>query len=224
MKTTTLNQNRLIQAVTILFLATGLAEAQTVVNGSFELGVSIPSSSLQLNAGDSTSLTGWNVTSGNIDYIGSLWTAGDGSRSLDLSGTTHGTIEQIIAGFTLGHSYRLSFLMAANTEGGPTIKSLQASIGASTQTFTFDGTGHSNVNMGWSQRTLDFVATSSSMALDFTGLQDGLYGTALDAVAITPVPEPGTLSLLGSAALVCSLGAIRRRIKKTTSDHVRQNS
>lgn len=218
MKPKTPNHNRLIQTVILLFLATGLAKGQTVVNGSFELGISIPDNNIiQLNAVDSTSLTGWTVVSGSIDYVGSSrWQAGDGSRSLDMNGSSAGTIEQIVAGFTPGQSYQLSFLMAANTEGGPTIKSLQASIGSTSQTFTFDGTGHSDANMGWSERTMDFTATSTSMTLDFTGLQNSIYGAALDAVAIAPVPEPGTMSLLGSAALVCSLGAVRRRMGRNT--------
>jgi choice-of-anchor C domain-containing protein len=214
MKSTCSNHNCLKHAALFLFLATGLAKGQTVINGSFELGTGIPGTSIQLYAGDSTSLTGWTVTSGTIDYINTLWPAGSGSRSLDMTGSSAGTIEQIIAGFTTGQNYRLSFLMAANTADGPSIKSLQASMGATTQTFTFDGTGHSNANMGWSLRTMDFTATGTTMALDFRGLQSGLYGAALDAVTITPVPEPGTMGLLGSAALIGSFGAIRRRIKK----------
>jgi choice-of-anchor C domain-containing protein len=214
MKSTSSNRNCVKHAAIYLCLMAGLAKGQTVVNGSFEVGIGIPSTSIQLNAGDSTSLPGWTVTSGTIDYIGTLWPAGSGSRSVDLTGSSSGTIEQMITGFTPGQNYQLSFLMAANTEGGPTIKSLQVSMDATSQTFTFNGSGYSNENMGWSLRTMDFTATSTTMALDFKGLQTGLYGAALDAVTITPVPEPGTMGLLGSAALICSFGAIRRRIKK----------
>jgi len=57
--------------------------------------------------------------------------------------------------------------MAANTEGGDLIKSLKASIGSTTQTFAFDATGFSGLNMGWAERTLEFVATSSTMVLSF---------------------------------------------------------
>jgi len=213
MKTSSSNRRCLTHLTVFLCLAAGLAQGQTVVNGSFELGVNPGPTSIELNAGDSTSLTGWTVVSGTIDYVGGTWTAGDGSRSLDLSGTSAGQIEQIITGFTVGQNYQLSFLMAANTADGPSVKTLQASIGSATQTFTFDGTGHSNANMGWSQRTMNFTATSSSLTLDFNSLVDGLFGPALDAVAIAPVPEPGTMSLLGCAALVCGWGAIRRQMR-----------
>ncbi len=214
MKAKTLNQNRFLQIIALLFVASGPVKGQTVVNGSFEMGVNPDPNSVQLSAGDSTSLTGWTVVSGTIDYVSGTWTAGDGSRSLDMSGTSAGAIEQSITGFTIGENYQLSFLMAGNTAGGPTVKSLQASIGSTTQTFTFDDTGYSNANMGWSQRTMGFTATSATMTLDFTSLVNTYYGPALDAVAITPVPEPGMMSLLGSAAVSFAIGARCRRIRQ----------
>lgn len=65
-------------------LMTGLpAEANLLTNGSFETGPN-PGSFTNFAAG-STAITGWTVsTPGNIDYIGSLWVAANGSRSLDL--------------------------------------------------------------------------------------------------------------------------------------------
>src|SRR5437763_10426038 len=132
--------------------------AQTVTNGSFELGTD-PGNSLVVLAGDSTTITGWTVQSGTVDYIGTRWAAADGERSLDLSGQSEGSIVQnAVSGFTVGMEYRLSFYMAANTEGGSPIKSLRADVGLASQSFSFDGTGYSASNMGWSLRTLDFFA------------------------------------------------------------------
>src|SRR5947209_17274027 len=93
----------------------------SIVNGSFEIGTD-PGTSANLTAPDSTTIQGWSVISGTIDYIGSRWTAGDGTRCLDLSGVSAGAIRQTVTGFVPGQAYELSFLMAGNPESGPTIK------------------------------------------------------------------------------------------------------
>src|SRR5439155_1173978 len=168
-----------------------------VVNGSFELGTD-PDISTQVDAPNSTTITGWVVESGNIDYIGTRWTAGEGNRCLDLSGTTVGTISQLISGLTPGQAYRVSFLMAGNPElipPFPAVKQLRASIGSASQDYSFDTSGFSGSNMGWTLKTLDFTASSSSLKLSFASLTDGLGGPALDKVSISaaesPPPPPG---------------------------------
>jgi Protein of unknown function (DUF642) len=62
------------------------AEAKNLLkNGSFEEGPD-PGAFKPLDEA-STDIKGWTVTRGQIDYIGSHWQAGDGSRSLDLHGS-----------------------------------------------------------------------------------------------------------------------------------------
>src|SRR5207247_5161828 len=103
-----------------------------------------------IDAPNWTSITGWIVESGNIDYVGTRWAAGDGNRCLDLSGTTVGTISQMITGLTPGLTYRLSFLMAGNPElipPLPAVKQLRASIGSAVREFSFDATGFTPANM-----------------------------------------------------------------------------
>ena len=95
------------------------------INGSFELGTD-PGSYLTLNGDDSSAITGWTVVGGTnaIDYIGSYWDASDGYRSLDLNGNPGpGGIEQIV-NTICGKTYEITFDMAGNPDGGPTIKSL----------------------------------------------------------------------------------------------------
>jgi choice-of-anchor C domain-containing protein len=171
-----------------------------VFNGSFELGID-PGELRQIDAPNSTAITGWTVESGNIDYYGSAWVAGDGNRSLDMSGTTAGTISQLVSGFTVGQTYRLSFLMAGNPgliPPLPAVKRLRATIGSSSavQEYSFDATGHSAGDLGWILRTLNFTASSSTMTLRFVSLTDGLGGAALDKVSITLLtnapPPPST--------------------------------
>jgi choice-of-anchor C domain-containing protein len=175
-----------------------------VANGSFELGVD-PGVGVQINSPDSNAITGWLVQNGNLDYIGTGWTAGDGNRSLDLSGTTAGTISQVISGLAPGQAYRLSFLMAGNPgliPSLPAVKQLRASIGPDSHDYSFDATGFNFSNMGWTERALDFTANESSLTLSFTSLTDGLGGPALDKVAIQPVDGPPATNCPVPAGLV----------------------
>src|SRR5664279_3424060 len=75
-----------ILGVAIALMAGVPAQANLLTNGSFETGPN-PGGFTNLAAG-STAITGWTVsTPGNIDYVGSLWVAANGSRSLDLEGS-----------------------------------------------------------------------------------------------------------------------------------------
>ena len=103
-----------------------------------------------------------------------------------------------------GQNYVLSFFMAGNPEGNgiygvPNLRPMQVSIGSDSQTFTFNETGFTASNMGWTQNTLDFTATDSTMTLTFESQVVGWYGPALDNVSITPVPEPSS-AVLGTLA------------------------
>ena len=218
MITITSSLSRFTHVASLIFITTRFVAGQSVINGSFEVGID-PGNSTTLNAPDTTTISGWTIQSGSIDYVGTRWMAGEGSRSLDMTGISAGTILQSISGFTPGQDYRLSFLMAANTEGGATIKSLQASIGLVAQTFSFDGAGFSGADMGWSQRTLDFNATSNTLVLSFASLHDGLYGPALDRVAITPVSPTTPTLTIRPCVEICwqSQPAVRYQLQRAPS-------
>lgn len=195
------------------------ASAQVVVNGSFEQGMD-PGDSVLINAGDSTSINGWACTGGTVDYIGTHWVAAAGSRSIDLSGHSAGTLSQIISGFQLGATYRLSFDLAGNPEGPPAIKNMQINIGSASHNFSFDTTGHSDANMGWTLATMDFLATAPTLTLSFTSLDNTVYGPAIDAVSLAfIVPEPASLSLL---ALGAAGWAARKVIRKGRGDSLKR--
>lgn len=189
----------------------GTAQAAAFVNGDFESGIETGSDFVTLN---STGVDGWTVLSGTIDYIGGYWTAGSGSRSIDLNGSSAAVLAQTfdtIAGLT----YTVEFLLAGNpVAGGPALKILEvAASGNAAQQYTFDTTGYSQADMGWTNQSYIFTAGSDSTTLSFSSLTEGqYYGPALDGVSLTalPVPEPATWAMLFAGFALIG-GAMRRR-------------
>lgn len=199
------------------------AGAGLIQNGSFEdSSHSSVGTWLTLYAG-STAISGWTVigttaATDSIDYIGNYWQASDGNRSIDLDGRcARGGVEQTIA-TEIGHTYKLSFDVAGNTDGTPYGSGLRTmdvlAIGAATQSasFGFDCTGQSHWDMGWTSMEWSFVADAPSTTLRFlstTTAAPAGYGMALDNVAIhAPVPTAALLGLLG---LGSSGGLLARR-------------
>jgi choice-of-anchor C domain-containing protein len=186
--------------------------ADLVQNGSFESGTNPGSSYLELNAG-STAITNWTVIGSGvrvIDYIGGYWQASNGSRSLDLNGRPGpGGVEQIIS-TSPGSTYVVTFDMAGNPDGGPTIKTMDVSAydtdplnPLAIQSFSFDITGKSHTSMGWTPMQFAFVADAASTVLRFMSTvpndQTSGWGPALDNVTVNLVPVPAAvlLGLLG---------------------------
>lgn len=186
----------------------GIAQAAAFTNGSFEQGTD-PGNFTNADT-TSTAITGWTVTSGNVDYIGTYWTAGDGSRSVDLTGGAPGTLSQTFD-TAAGTSYLVRFLLAGNPAGDPSVKTLNVSAtGGSTASYTFDDTGKTLSNMGWTAFTYGFTATGGSTTLSFASTTAGSYGPALDGVSVSAVPEPATWAMMiGGFGLVG--GTLRRR-------------
>jgi choice-of-anchor C domain-containing protein len=208
-----------VGAVAVCLFAASPAHANLVTNGSFEGGV--PSTFVTLAAVDS-SIPGWTVTGGTIDWINTYWVPSDGSFSLDMEGLSRGTIETSAPLTTvIGQTYRLSFDMAGNPDGNhgfpdfvPIVKELDVTVGGvGAPPFFFDTTGHSLGSMGWVTQTFYFTATSTSTSLSFAAGPDAsdtpFFGAALDNVSVEAVPEPGTLMLLGAG--LSALGLVKRR-------------
>ena len=212
-----------IAAATSIGLCAG-ANAAVFENGSFELGLANIGQFTTLNAGDSTSITGWTVNTGNIDYIGTYWTSANGFRSLDLNGTVPGSISQTFD-VVSGQTYKVTFDIAGNPAGGPTEKTLTGAANAIVLISpTFNTTGKSLGNMGWTQVSFDFTATGNLETLTFastTTADSGnstfptAFGPALDNVAVTAVPEPSTWAMMILGFLGVGLAAYRRKNRLT---------
>jgi choice-of-anchor C domain-containing protein len=179
----------------MLLAMSALAHGAAFTNGSFESGTN-PGSYTELSAG-SAAITGWSVGGNGVDYIGTYWQAQDGDRSIDLSRHDAGSIWQAFDTI-MGATYRVSFWMAGNPDGAPTVKSLMASAAGDSATYFFDFTGHTHAAMGWESREFLFTATSTTTTLTFTSLTPTFFGPALDNVSVSQVvPEPGTWMFLG---------------------------
>ena len=182
------------RSAAIVIACISAAIAAPFQNGSFEIGTDPGGSFLTLPNGDSTDITGWTVIGGDIDYIGGYWQAAQGSRSLDLIGDQFvGGVQQTFDTIP-GATYSVSFEMAGNPAGGPTIRPLAVTVAGTTNNFTFDITGATLTNMNWTMHQFTFVATGTAETIQFvsdlTGDPAGCcYGAALDNVQIVGLPD-----------------------------------
>ena len=198
---------RMTLALAVLALLLGCAggaRADIITNGSFEQGAANPGGFfVQVNGGDSTSITGWTVGGNGVDYIGGLWPASDGKRSLDMSSFSAGSISQVLA-TTTGTAYQILFDLSGNSGGGNVVKTLDVSVNTTVPTtgvYKYDTTGHPSGTQ-WLTKEFDFTATGASTTLTFTSEEFNDWGPALDNVRgnqgpNSAVPEPATLTMLG---------------------------
>jgi choice-of-anchor C domain-containing protein len=213
--------NRILVAIFTLTLC-GVVEAAPFQNGSFENGsVPNPCNIYDLPIGSGT-ITGWTVILGVIDWEGPSpcgWVASNGSNSIDLlgQGGSIGGIEQSFDTIP-GQTYMVSFDLAGNYGGLPVVKPLTVSVASSVVNFTFDTTGKSGGNMGWTRKSFTFVANSTSSTLSFV-TNPGFVtnaGAVIDNVSVVPLKEtPVPLHWAQWAASVLlsvfALMALRRR-------------
>jgi choice-of-anchor C domain-containing protein len=183
-------------------LAVPVAYAQDtkslIVNGSFEEGPAVRLF-LNLREGD-TSLPGWVVTGEGIDYVaGDYWVSSRSARAIDLDGSARsrktppyvqGGIAQTFP-TVVGTRYRVTFDLAGNPNQLPRVKPLRVSAAGETVDFTFDSTGKTGRDMGWTPKSWAFTATGTTTTLEFRSLtvspQTG-FGAAIDNVVVIAEP------------------------------------
>lgn len=163
-----------------------------IVNGSFESGPRGPltgTASIITYAG-STSIVGWTVTGTNIDYYVGEAAAADSLCCLDLNGYfAPGGVSQVIP-TVAGARYAVTFSMAGNPGGAPTVKQLRVLAAGQSADFNFDVTGRSESSMGWTTHVWEFVASGSTTTVEFQTLtsSSSAYGPMVDAVDVRVRP------------------------------------
>ena len=189
----------LVIAASLTVLAVSSRADSLLVNGDFEQGPTIETGFFFYTVQPgSTALTGWTVSRGAVNIVTEdYWVPPFGHRSIELSSTGPGSIEQTFAS-TPGATYRLTFWISGEPASAPSIKHLQVDAGAATNDFTFDSKPSWTWNMGWTQDTLEFVAAGAATTVRFASMDTTASGPALDGVAVelaSEAPPPPVLAL-----------------------------
>lgn len=193
------------------------ASAQLVTNGGFESPVI---SNTCCNTAPPDPLPGWTVTTGNVNVVNGMFNgtsspgpnlAYQGAQYLDLVGQGGtGGISQALT-LTPGALYNLMFAYSNNGFAPNESTSASASFMIDGLSGTVSHSTATPTSLNWQIFSGNFVATGPNI-LSFTNLTGGPNeGILLDAVSVTPVPEPATwaMMLLGFGAI--GFAARRRR-------------
>lgn len=166
----------------------------------------------------STAIPGWSVTASSVDWVGTYWQAPvAGQGSIDLDGSSVGGAISQTFGTSVGATYKVTFDLSGNPDGGPTVKLLTVSAASNSQNYTYTlSASNSEGNMLYRAESFVFTATGTSTTLTFASGDAAVggtyYGPVVGNVSAAAVPLPSAFLLFGPG--LAGLAAIRRRFKK----------
>jgi choice-of-anchor C domain-containing protein len=196
----------ILAIMAVVFGAVAAQADLMIVNGSFEEGAANIGSFITVSpTQNSTSITGWSVTSGTVDYIGTYWTSSKGSRSIDMTGTPgNGVLASTSFATTTDARYEILFDLSGNfVISDVNYRQIKVTAGKDSDIFTFTKPGDWSVTkMGWQTKEFYFTATGDTTTLTFESLStNDRCGPALDNIRGFAVPLPSAGLLLGSGLL-----------------------
>lgn len=128
----------------------------------------------------------WTVSKGNVDLVTTdLWTPAEGRQSLDLDGNTQGAVARTFRSTPL-LTYRISYALAGNYVAAPAVKTGEVRVNNKiVQRMSFDTTGKSRNNMGFTRHTAFVLAKTASMRLEFASTTTPAgHGPVIDDVRV----------------------------------------
>jgi choice-of-anchor C domain-containing protein len=207
--------------VLFVFATTAHVQAALLTNPSFEQPV-VGNPDFNYYYAGNPAITGWTIVGGSVDLLSTNWKAHDGNQSIDLAGVTPGGLYQDVS-TTPGQSYRLGFWLAGNPEfpgsTGPVVKTAKVSWGGnSVANVSFDTTGKSKTNLGWTFYSYDLTATAATTRLQFDNTSSGSSGALIDDLSLVQLAPPSSVplppGLLPGALTAGTLFIARRRSKR----------
>ncbi|GAB7563211.1 hypothetical protein LG202_12500 [Methylobacillus methanolivorans] len=213
-----MNKLTMVACGTLLAASSGVNAANIVVNGSFEADT-ISGAYEQL-----ANVTGWysdglfEIQRGS-DHGGwsAFNTAYDGEQYLELNSTNLTSIWQDLS-TTTGQLYNLSFAYSGRSDTPGGLNSALEVYWGGNQVVATSVTSHS----GWVIYNFsNLVASNALTTLKFTSIEPQnapSYGSFLDGVVVTAVPEPSTYGMLALGLGV--MGLISRRKRQQDQHHL----
>lgn len=204
--------------------ANAVAQANLLVNGSFESGNFVPNAQgvQDIGFGPPAPMTGWSTFVGEVFWVGNGnaygLTASDGSLHMSLYDPFRplvgvGSVQQSVAS-TPGTVYEVSFdLGSASGYPGPVGVQVQAAGQAAS--FLASGTAA----MNWEHHSWRFTANDTTTVIAFVGYfgpgyvmgDKGYIGLDNTVLHVAAVPEPGAFALWLGALPLLGLH-LRRRL------------
>lgn len=169
-------------------------ECNAASNGSFESpniqGYSGPLVSAAGPDGETdwvsgfTSVNGWAVLSGSIDILRDFNNASSGAQSIDLYGTSPGTIQQVFNVGAAGTAYQFSIdYSSIDVNSRATVRVdgiLNTTLANPTPAVSLgNGAGHPTYTVGWNNYTFSGISTGSTVTITFTNTVVGFSGTGI---------------------------------------------